>query len=96
MNQWRNRHFLRISKSTSPSGSKSGRDKVDDGNSPVASRLFVLNRSASGFNSFDFLNKIFWAIYEKYRDILLTVAMSLLADPELAQDVVQDVFRCEF
>jgi RNA polymerase sigma factor (sigma-70 family) len=31
-------------------------------------------------------------IYEKYRDTLLTVAMNLLADPELAQDVVQDVF----
>ena len=40
---------MRISKSTSPSGSKSGRDQVDDGNSPVASRLFVLSRSASGF-----------------------------------------------
>ena len=34
----------------------------------------------------------FAQIYENYRDTLLTVAMSLLADPELAQDVVQDVF----
>ena len=34
----------------------------------------------------------FGQIYERYRDTLLTVAMSLLADPELAQDVVQDVF----
>lgn len=36
--------------------------------------------------------RAFGQIYEKYRDTLLTVAMSLLADPELAQDVVQDVF----
>lgn len=34
----------------------------------------------------------FGLIYQKYRDTMLTVAMSLLADPELAQDVVQDVF----
>jgi RNA polymerase sigma-70 factor (ECF subfamily) len=36
-----------------------------------------------------------WAldqIYERYRDVLLTVAMSLLGDPEQAQDVIQDVF----
>ena len=36
--------------------------------------------------------RAFGLIYEKYRDALLTVAMSLLADPEMAQDVVQDVF----
>ena len=36
--------------------------------------------------------RAFDRIYEEYRDALLTVAMSLLADPELAQDVVQDVF----
>ncbi|MHC4073251.1 MAG: RNA polymerase sigma factor [Planctomycetota bacterium] len=36
--------------------------------------------------------RAFGLIYEKYRDTLLTVAMSLSADPELAQDVVQDVF----
>lgn len=36
--------------------------------------------------------RAFGQIYEKYRDTLLTVAMSLLADPELAHDVVQDVF----
>lgn len=36
--------------------------------------------------------RAFDRIYEKYRDALLTVAMNLLADPELAQDVVQDVF----
>jgi len=36
--------------------------------------------------------KAFGQIYEKYRDALLTVAMSLSADAELAQDVVQDVF----
>lgn len=36
--------------------------------------------------------RAFAQIYEKYRDTLLTLAMSLLADPELAQDVIQDVF----
>ena len=36
--------------------------------------------------------RAFDRIYEKYRDTLLTVAMNLLADPELARDVVQDVF----
>ena len=36
--------------------------------------------------------RAFGLIYEKYRDTLLTVAMSLLADPEMAHDVVQDVF----
>ena len=36
--------------------------------------------------------RAFDRIYEKYRDTLLTVAMNLLADPDLAQDVVQDVF----
>lgn len=34
----------------------------------------------------------FAQIYEKYWDSLLAVAVSLLADPEQAQDVVQDVF----
>ena len=36
--------------------------------------------------------RAFGQIYKKYRDTLLTVAMSLSGDPELAQDVVQDVF----
>lgn len=36
--------------------------------------------------------RAFGQIYEKYRDNLLTVAMSLSANPELAQDAVQDVF----
>lgn len=36
--------------------------------------------------------RAFGQIYEKYRDTLLTVAMSLSANPELAQDAVQDVF----
>lgn len=31
-------------------------------------------------------------IYEKYRDYLLTVAMALLNDANLAEDIVQDVF----
>jgi RNA polymerase sigma-70 factor (ECF subfamily) len=31
-------------------------------------------------------------IYEKYRDYLLTLAMTLLNDPATAEDVVQDVF----
>lgn len=34
----------------------------------------------------------FGQIYERYRDTLLTVAMSLMSDPDMAQDVVQDVF----
>lgn len=34
----------------------------------------------------------FGLIYERYRDTMLTVAMSLSADPEMARDVVQDVF----
>ncbi len=36
--------------------------------------------------------RAFGQIYDKYRDNLLTVAMSLSANPELAQDAVQDVF----
>lgn len=36
--------------------------------------------------------RAFDRIYEKYRDTLLTAAMNLLGDAELAQDVVQDVF----
>lgn len=36
--------------------------------------------------------RAFDRIYEKYRNTLLTIAMNLLADPDLAQDVVQDVF----
>ena len=31
-------------------------------------------------------------IYEKYRDYLLTLAMALVNDPSLAEDIVQDVF----
>ena len=31
-----------------------------------SSRMFVLSPSVFGFNSFDFLTKIFWAIFTKF------------------------------
>lgn len=48
-------------------------------------RILILNAKRGQRSAFA-------QIYEKYWDSLLTVAVSLLADPEQAKDVVQDVF----